>query len=165
MTTELKLNTQAINTLFPEGSDTRVKLQQSVINNMARTLLTKSSTAQIYNAVNEESKQLTAGLENTIRSVCEEYVSISWNKTTSILGTTIGVINDRTERGVKDAISKHIDNEVQTHTNEALKGINERVDELVEERINRLSLNAIDQQVDKKIADIIAKLALEDKQG
>lgn len=49
---ELKLDTNAVNALFPEGTEARVALQQAVINNITSEILGKRITKDIHDLVN-----------------------------------------------------------------------------------------------------------------
>lgn len=78
MTIRLQLDTKAVESLFPEGSEARVDLQQAIVQNMANRLLNESSTEMIRKIVKEEELSLHQTLEEQVEKAIankrEEYI-------------------------------------------------------------------------------------------
>lgn len=67
---ELKLDTAAVNALFPEGTQARVDLQQAVINNITKNLLSKHIDQDIKDKVVEAAKEL--GLQYNFQELVQK---------------------------------------------------------------------------------------------
>ncbi|UYL85020.1 hypothetical protein pEaSNUABM55_00247 [Erwinia phage pEa_SNUABM_55] len=67
---ELKMDTAALNALFPEGTEARVALQQAVINNITKNLLSKHLNQDIKDQVAEAAKAL--GLQYNFQELVQK---------------------------------------------------------------------------------------------
>ncbi|QGZ16369.1 hypothetical protein Hena1_02190 [Erwinia phage Hena1] len=64
---ELKLDTAAVNALFPEGTQARVNLQQAVINNITSNILDKRINQDVLRQIEETAKEYTLDQSLTAR--------------------------------------------------------------------------------------------------
>ena len=71
MSIQLKLDTNAVESLFPEGSEVRVQLQNAVIAEMTKRLYDKA----MKEAVNEALSGLRAVIDEKAKEVIQEEIA------------------------------------------------------------------------------------------
>ena len=158
----LKLDTQTVRNLFPEGSEMRAALQQSVINNVVKEMVLKDSNNKITEAVKSQIALQGARIPNVEAAVREELKKFferkGWNEVegTFELERVMQVEAERIARDqlrnalqdVADAATKRMERYIA----DAIK-INERkYEDMIISRLN----NGFGEIIDKAIA---AKLA------
>lgn len=119
---ELKLDTAAVNALFPEGTQARVDLQQAVINNVVTGILSKRIdevlVKQIHTAV------LDMGLETSLRTLVQNELEAylkkrSWN-------TRSDLLTDISKTTVKAAVDQEVKNLSASLFDEIIKECTEK---------------------------------------
>ncbi|QQG32161.1 hypothetical protein CkP1_0080 [Citrobacter phage CkP1] len=158
----LKLDTQTVRNLFPEGSEMRAALQQSVINNVVKEMVLKDSNNKITEAVKSQIALQGSRIPNVEAAVREELKKFferkGWNEVegTFELERVMQVEAERIARDqlrnalqdVADAAAKRMEGYIA----DAIK-INERkYEDMIISRLN----NGFGEIIDKAIA---AKLA------
>lgn len=72
---EIKLDTNAVRSLFPEGSEARVKLQQAVINNIVNEMIKVKTNEKLKEHINESVKEHVKSLDlPNISAMCNEAI-------------------------------------------------------------------------------------------
>ena len=109
MTTHIKLDTNALSALFPEGSEARVKLQDCVIANMADTLLNKQHD-RIISQVASKLEAHSKSLQNETNSMIANY---DWGRAYSLKEETVKLITEQvnylTQESVKDLVKETVE--------------------------------------------------------
>lgn len=119
MTISLKLDTAAVNSLFPEGSEARLQLQQAVINNVVDRMPSNSNLeAYVYDQFIK--KQFVDLLTQNNKSV--EFN----NKMTNSALVTVGKLIDQT---FAEATRKAFDQMEKEKINELQEKLKEKVDD------------------------------------
>ena len=126
---ELKLDTAAVNALFPDGTQARVDLQQAVINNIVTGILSKRIdevlVKQIHTAV------LDMGLETSLRQLVQSELNSylekrSWNSRNDVL-TNVNktAVKAAVEQEVKNLSASVFDDIVKECTDKAKETFSE----------------------------------------
>lgn len=137
---ELKLDTAAVEKLFPEGTELRVNLQQAVVNNIANRALNRKISHDIDNAIRKHVQEECGMFDLTtlVAKDLEKYIEKS--------GWKEFKVNDNANTNVRNAVEK-------------------KVHEVSDEVFNRLINKAIDdaterakESIDRKIAYALSNL-------
>lgn len=160
---DLKLDTHAVRQLFPEGSEMRVALQQSVINNIAKEMVIKDSDNKIRQAVNQEVELLGArvpsvknAVETEVKKFFEKRGWGSGYDSTFALDQAMRkeaqemaerIVQDRIEKCIQDAVKK-LENRIE----DTMRMTEHRWDQLVTARINANFGSIIDKVIAERLA-------------
>lgn len=138
---EIKLDTQAMNALFPEGSTARVDLQSAVIANLVSQLnikYVKVLSAEITEAVKAEAR----------KAVGQCGASTAW-----VMGSSKVVLSEAVTKSIQEAARTAITNQVHEQTQKAVEQfnteggaaerVNSIVDRLVETRLRTFIRNEV----------------------
>lgn len=150
MTIELKLDTPSLTSLFPEGSEARLKLQQAVIDNFCRR--------HLRGVASDIESRLESARLNTIREAEAAF--------------TVALPGRMPQRKLSPEFSKLIEDEVRTAANQqmrdALSGaieaafaelnIEARVQSYLDARIRNMTSTAIEQALKERFAAAMATL-------
>lgn len=88
---ELKLDTAAVNALFPEGTQARVNLQQAVINNITSSILDKRANKDVQEQIRiaAEEHGMKSSLPVLVQTELRKYLTErGWNNTSVRLQNT-----------------------------------------------------------------------------
>lgn len=144
MTIELKLDTNALESLFPAGSEARVNLQKAVIANFIRAHVKPSFvTAEVEKLVKE------AQTEAVKQVLAEMGLRPHWNGTTTLSDTAKREIELQARR----ALEPMVDTAVKAGVRAAAELIEPRIKQHVEYETN---IN-----IKRAVSDHVAKIAAE----
>lgn len=137
----IRLNLEALNALFPEGSDIRVELQNSV--------LTQAASQYVKGQLTEETKKyLDVAISKVAACIdVEQYIASAfarkqgWN----------GGLELRDGSAIAEAIAVRVRREFE-------KKHSDRIDEVVRNRAS-LILDSLDQRIEKSINAEVVRLA------
>lgn len=165
MTVDIKLDSNALQALFPEGTEARVRLQSAVIQNYAQANL-KGCTKQVKEEVMSEMRRMlgTKELHNAVVEQVREEISVYW-KPAAGFGPVYQLTKEGRERiasCVSDQISAIIHENVRAKLNEATKTAeeiisryastltSERMEEMFERKLETRMNEFIKQMLDKR---------------
>lgn len=147
---QLKLDTAAVNALFPEGTQARVDLQQAVINNIVTGILSKRIdevlVKQIHTAV------LDMGLETSLRQLVQTELNSylekrSWNSRGDVL-------NNVSKANVKAAVEQEVKNLSSSVFEDIIKECTDKAKETFSDGMKR----KIDYALENSQAHFAARL-------
>lgn len=123
MTVEIKLDTNAMNALFPEGTEARVNLQKAVIANFAKTNLKPSQVVQkeVMAEIDKEAKKIT---EEVLRELQVKGPIRGWTDT--------WILKPEFEANIRKVIKEKIDQMIHS----AVCAAEENVARIVKSRID-----------------------------
>ena len=150
----LKLDTNAVMKLFSD-EESRVELQQAVINNVVQELVLKNSKNKVQETIQKEISLVGARLPDVTPMVKEQlnkfFVSKGWNKVEGTFelerimkeeanrvaySQVMGAVSDQVEKAVKD-LEGRIEN--------ALKMSETRMEQLIVDRLNKKFTEVLDR--------------------
>lgn len=167
---ELKLDTAAVEKLFPEGTELRVNLQQAVVNNIAKRALERQVSHDIDNAIRRHVQQECGmyDLSGLVRTELEKNIqSNGWNKPDTV--------EDYAADKIRGQVTRHVENIADTEFNKLINEILDKATERMKTSIDRKIAQAlldIDKHVSARLnnnfaaiidAAIAAKLGMEIK--
>lgn len=118
MTTEIKLDTAAMNALFPEGSTARVNLQQAVIQNFAERF--------VKGTLSDESlEQVKEIIRESVSPVVQETFATYFNTNRQAWPVTM-TLNEKIKFSVQREIESQLDKMRHQLVNESLEGFKEK---------------------------------------
>ena len=159
----LKLDTNAVLKLFSD-EESRVELQQSVINNVVQELVLKNSKNKVQETIQKEISLVGARLPDVMPMVKEQlnkfFVSKGWNKVEGTFelerimkeeanriaySQVMGAVSDQVEKAVKD-LEGRIEN--------ALKMSETRMEQLIVDRLNKKFTEVLDRAITERVKTI-----------
>ncbi|UIS65605.1 hypothetical protein PP425_gp090 [Enterobacter phage vB_EclM_Q7622] len=159
----LKLDTNAVLKLFSD-EESRVELQQSVINNVVQELVLKNSKNKVQETIQKEISLVGARLPDVMPMVKEQlnkfFVSKGWNKVEGTFelerimkeeanriaySQVMGAVSDQVEKAVKD-LEGRIEN--------ALKMSETRMEQLIVDRLNKKFTEVLDRAIAERVKTI-----------
>lgn len=159
----LKLDTNAVMKLFSD-EESRVELQQSVINNVVQELVLKNSKNKVQETIQKEISLVGARLPDVTPMVKEQlnkfFVSKGWNKVEGTFelerimkeeanrvaySQVMGAVSDQVEKAVKD-LEGRIEN--------ALKMSETRMEQLIVDRLNKKFTEVLDRAIAERVKTI-----------
>ncbi|AFC21192.1 hypothetical protein GAP31_014 [Cronobacter phage vB_CsaM_GAP31] len=167
---ELKLDTAAVEKLFPEGTELRVNLQQAVVNNIAKRALERQVSHDIDNAIRRHVQQECGmyDLSGMVRTELEKNIQNNgWNKPDTV--------KDYAADKIRGQVTRHVENLASTEFDKLVNGIIDKATERMKESIDRKIAQAlldVDKHVSARLnqnfagivdAAIAAKLGMEVK--
>lgn len=166
---ELKLDTAAVEKLFPEGTELRVNLQQAVVNNIAKRALERQVSHDIDNAIRRHVQQECGmfDLTNLVSKELEKHLEKSGWRDFKVSDNANHIVRNAVEQKVHQ-VSDEVFNRV---INKALEEATERAKESIDRKI-AYALNNLDDIIAKHLnakfsaivdAAIAAKLGMEVK--
>ena len=156
----LKLNTPVLNTLFPEGTEARVQLQQAVLEEAAKSFVKTS----LSNHVSEFLSSLVTKVKNEadIGGVIARYFQTSggWNSVASLKPDTqlTKALSAAVEKAFDDKFYELLEQRVEAKVADYVNRLESRVDYAVNQRLDRLTNEAIQKRVE--VAVNAARMAL-----
>jgi len=149
---ELKLDTQSINTLFPEGSQARVNLQRAVIQNFADRIIKGKGGLEVIAYLDRNLKPIVE--DETRNFMCQYMTQHSWTRTNSINADFAKLlakefksqVNDIVEQAKQDAASL-IKNQLASMLTEIPKKIDSQVEQAVYQRGRKDAIEAINAAI------------------
>lgn len=160
---DLKLDTNAVMKLFSD-EESRVKLQQAVINNVVQELVLKNSKNKVQKTIEAEISLVGARLPDVSPMIKEQlnkfFEKKGWNE---VKGTfelerimkeeanriaysqVIGAVSDQVESAMKDLESR-IEN--------ALKMSETRMEQLIVDRLNKKFSEVLDRAIAERVKTI-----------
>lgn len=167
---ELKLDTAAVEKLFPEGTELRVNLQQAVVNNIAKRALERQVSHDIDNAIRRHVQQECGmyDLSGLVRTELEKNIQNNgWNKPDTV--------KDHAADKIRGQVTRHVENLATTEFNKLIDDILDKATERMKASIDRKIAQAlldVDKHVSARLnqnfgaivdAAIAAKLGMEVK--
>lgn len=159
----LKLDTNAVLKLFSD-EESRVELQQSVINNVVQELVLKNSKNKVQETIQKEISLVGARLPDVTPMVKEQmnkfFVSKGWNKVEGTFelervmkeeanrvaySQVMGAVSDQVEKAIKD-LEGRIEN--------ALKMSETRMEQLIVDRLNKKFTEVLDRAIAERVKTI-----------
>ncbi len=159
----LKLDTNAVMKLFSD-EESRVELQQAVINNVVQELVLKNSKNKVQETIQKEISLVGARLPDVTPMVKEQlnkfFVSKGWNKVEGTFelerimkeeanrvaySQVMGAVSDQVEKAVKD-LEGRIEN--------ALKMSETRMEQLIVDRLNKKFTEVLDRAIAERVKTI-----------
>lgn len=142
---DLKLDTHTVRNLFPEGTEMRAALQQSVIKNIVKEMVVKDSNNKIREAVYKEIEELGDCVPSVKEAVKTEldkfFVKRGWGG----YGSTPELESAMKQRAIETA-QCIIQEKISSLINEAAKKLELRIEETL-----KMSEYRWDQMVTKRI--------------
>ena len=159
----LKLDTNAVMKLFGD-EESRVELQQAVINNVVQELVLKNSKNKVQETIQKEISLVGARLPDVSPMVKEQlnkfFVSKGWNKVEGTFelerimkeeanriaySQVMGAVSDQVESAMKD-LEGRIEN--------ALKMSETRMEQLIVDRLNKKFTEVLDRAIAERVKTI-----------
>lgn len=159
----LKLDTNAVMKLFSD-EESRVELQQAVINNVVQELVLKNSKNKVQETIQKEISLVGARLPDVTPMVKEQlnkfFVSKGWNKVEGTFelerimkeeanrvaySQVMGAVSDQVEKAVKD-LEGRIEN--------ALKMSETRMEQLIVDHLNKKFTEVLDRAIAERVKTI-----------
>ena len=159
----LKLDTNAVMKLFSD-EESRVELQQAVINNVVQELVLKNSKNKVQETIQKEISLVGARLPDVTPMVKEQlnkfFVSKGWNKVEGTFelerimkeeanrvaySQVMVAVSDQVEKAVKD-LEGRIEN--------ALKMSETRMEQLIVDRLNKKFTEVLDRAIAERVKTI-----------
>lgn len=144
---DLKLDTHTVRSLFPEGTEMRAALQQSVIKNIVKEMVVKDSNNKIREAVYKEIEELGDCVPSVKDAVKQElnkfFVKRGWGS--NGYGSTPELESAMKQRAIETA-QCIIQEKISSLINEAAKKLELRIEETL-----KMSEYRWDQMVTKRI--------------
>lgn len=159
----LKLDTNAVMKLFSD-EESRVELQQAVINNVVQELVLKNSKNKVQETIQKEISLVGARLPDVTPMVKEQlnkfFVSKGWNKVEGTFelerimkeeanrvaySQVMGAVSDQVEAAIKD-LEGRIEN--------ALKMSETRMEQIIVERLNKKFTEVLDRAIAERVKTI-----------
>lgn len=159
----LKLDTNAVLKLFSD-EESRVELQQAVINNVVQELVLKNSKNKVQETIQKEISLVGARLPDVTPMVKEQmnkfFVSKGWNKVEGTFelervmkeeanrvaySQVMGAVSDQVEKAIKD-LEGRIEN--------ALNMSEARMEQLIVDRLNKKFTEVLDRAIAERVKTI-----------
>lgn len=159
----LKLDTNAVMKLFSD-EESRVELQQAVINNVVQELVLKNSKNKVQETIQKEISLVGARLPDVTPMVKEQlnkfFVSKGWNKVEGTFelervmkeeanrvaySQVMGAVSDQVEKAIKD-LEGRIEN--------ALNMSEARMEQLIVDRLNKKFTEVLDRAIAERVKAI-----------
>jgi hypothetical protein len=123
MSVNIQLDTNAVNTLFPEGTEARVKLQQAVLSNVINAHIKTAGANFLLQEVNLVLRPL-------VQELTREYFDrLNYDKPTESL-----------KQKMTEILRKHIDTELNLVAMEQRGVLHERVEEITKKMMERVDV-------------------------
>lgn len=167
---DIKLDTNAVRQLFPEGTEARSQLQQSVISNIAKDLIVKDTGNKVRKLIQDEINAYGLVVPDVSPVVQKEveswfsrrgYGSVQYD-TSDVLK---GRLREAADREARNAIDGIISDVIKNATDKAMKDIEykiesatRRIEKIIVDRVNQSFASIIDQAVAEKIKKAIPGL-------
>lgn len=122
MNVELKLDTAAVNALFPEGTEARVALQQAVINNITSNILDKRINEDIREQVRNAAAAMGVNdnLQTKVQTEMRRYlVEKGWNTRGKIQTSRLEEVKAIINQEVQDTTYQIFEDLIKKCTEEA----------------------------------------------
>lgn len=159
---DIKLDTHAVRQLFPEGTEARAQLQQSVINNIVKEMVLKDSQNKIKQAVQQEISSASITIPDVRSEVKKQVQSMfhtrGWNDMSATEDMSL-MMRNAAQSCAKNAIDTMISETIDSAINQAEGRIKLSIDS-ANRRIQEIIVNAMNKNFSDQInAAIAAKLA------
>lgn len=158
----LKLDTQTIRQLFPEGSEMRVDLQRSVIDNVVKEMVLKDTDNKVRKSVAQEIELMGARIPSVKEAVETElktfFTKRGWNGYDSTFDLdqamrkeaqelAQNIIQDRITKCINDAVKK-----LERRIEETMQMTEARWEQMIVSRINTKFGGVLDKAIAARIA-------------
>ena len=144
MTTQIKLDTNAMNALFPEGSEARVKLQTAVIANFTEKLFDKKLESIFKAKIND--------LQSNMNRAVTAKTGAGWGDKLSLMPEAKELIESYTEQMVSKKIREFDASEIASHIHAFNPGTRAVVEQAIAQAKTKLS-----EKIDQMIAQVLAE--------
>ncbi|WPJ56286.1 hypothetical protein RCIP0102_00176 [Klebsiella phage RCIP0102] len=155
---DIKLDTYAVRQLFPEGTEARAQLQQSVINNIVKEMVLKNSENKIKEAVASEVATSAVTIPNVRREVKSQVEKMfhtrGWNdmSATEELSHKMRLAADA---AANEAINTMIREMIDSAIASAETRIKRHLD-AANDRIQQIMISAINTNFKQQVNEVIA---------
>lgn len=156
----LKLDSDAVASLFPEGSQARIDLQSAVITNIASRYLKDATNTQIREAVSQSLGDFKLASDEAIKKVCNDFAksSYSWNNKLQIN------LLDSTRDEIRNAIIFGVNSEILSLITEQVAIESKKLVELIPEIVTKrmeVNLNCkIEKEVNSRLQARLSAIML-----
>lgn len=157
MTTTIKLDTNAMNALFPEGTEARVKLQQSVIQNVANSFI-KTGESQFITAIESKVDHSLRGLSESVNKLAHRLITEKIGKVTGfgmepkLTEEMRDLLEVDIERNLKQIIREISHENVRATVLENIHA--ERLESLADKYLRKYCKESAQKIVDKLLCDL-----------
>lgn len=158
----LRLNSQALNDLFPEGSQARVNLQQAVVAEFV------SKNIKPKNFGEDIQQQIESATEDVKKTINGAKVSVT-NAMLKELGVVKGgwgeiVLNDEIKQKINDAVKQTIDMQVQSainaHIADKVSKLSGAIEHNVQAAVGRMVNKEIGDAVKARVSNVLEQIKL-----
>jgi hypothetical protein len=156
MSTVIRLDRNAIDALFPDGSEARVELQRAVLSTVIKQSMHVKSPAQIEAMIE---KELTVIHADTRKLVAESSASVAKEWFQSSWGNHF-LTSDRKQcirKAVEDSMAEHVSESIKSAVSASRESVVFRASKIAERDIQRI----VDETVDKSIEEAVKKRFIE----
>lgn len=150
MSVDIKLDTNALKALFPEGTEARVNLQSAVIQNYAKPIL-KGCTDRITQEVLSELRLSleTGKLRKEILEQAKEEIAVFW--TASGGYSPVYQLTEAGKEKIAALVSEQVDVMFRAAVNEKLRTFTEKTDALLNSYASRMTDQELEARLDSKL--------------
>lgn len=160
----IKLDTHAVQSIFPAGSEARVELQQSVINNVVQELVLYNSKNKVKETVGKEISLVGARLPDVKPLVQEElrkfFTTKGWNdiECSTELSTRMKTAAQElatltVNRKVQELIDESMDT-LQTKIKSMLDYSEVKMEQLIEQSLTKKFNSALDKAIAARLEQV-----------
>lgn len=166
---DIKLYTNAVRQLFPEGTVARSQLQQSVIANIAKDLIVKDTGNNVRKIIQEEINAYGLIIPDVTPAVQAEmakwFESRDYGYEKHATEELKGRLQEAANREARATIDAIVQELIKTATDNAMKNLEykieaatRRIEQIIVDRVNKSFASIIDQAVAEKIKKAIPGL-------
>ena len=166
---DIKLDTNAVRQLFPEGTVARSQLQQSVIANIAKDLIVKDTGNNVRKIIQEEINAYGLIIPDVTPTVQAEmakwFESRGYGYEKHATEELKGRLQEAANREARATIDAIVHELIKTATDNAMKNLEykieaatQRIEQIIVDRVNKSFASIIDQVVAEKIKKAIPGL-------
>lgn len=151
---QLKLDTQAVNSLFPEGSQARIDLQAAIIKNVVDSVIGKKVSPEIDNRISAEVNKQMGHMDigQLVRDHFKRYAENRWGHRTIIDANPSGVreLAAKVKETLKTECDSIIQEIVQDIQKEAIKNLKDNESFFIQRVTQNLESN-VRQSIVKQV--------------
>lgn len=158
MSTVIRLDRNAIDALFPDGSEARVELQRAVLSTVIKQSMHVKSPAQIQAMIE---KELLAIHADTRKLIAESSASVAAEWFRKIWGEHL-LTSDRkmaVRKAVEDSMAEHLTETINSAVSESKEAVISRAAKNAERDIQRIVDATVKQSIDEAVKQRFIELA------
>lgn len=158
---ELKLDTAALNSLFPEGSEARVQLRQAVVQNFVNRNFIKGLDSKIADQVRESLLEIKLpNIQQMVNNKLDASLTgYGWGRELSANAST--QLREHADKMLKQKYKEVIDEMVR----DSLAGLEQTIDERVKMHYSNINIESgIVKCINKNFSELVT-IAIKEKLG